>query len=189
MDAVTKDDILKYYDVLGVTTSTPLSQIRAARKRLLSEIHPDRFELSDPQRAKAEERAKEINQAFEGIRKSRRQLTREPRPTSLASVASENSTKAGTRKGRKRLETVESRIVVRDGRVVMIKRKREVKFAALKDLRDSTRTALSLALDTMERKLTEFKKQKLFSLSQSEERHRESKIIHIVEGKVRVERV
>jgi hypothetical protein len=174
-------DLTRYYSILGVEQTTPLSQIRTARKRLLSEIHPDRFELSDPRRQDAEERAKEINQAFEGIRRSRAVPPRER--VVLTPSSPSPQTPAPAKQSRKRLETVESKVVIRDGKVVLIKRKRPVKYALLKDIRDSARDVLLLTLDSIERRMSTLRGAR----STPEPLDLRDKVVHIVEGKVSIE--
>lgn len=170
------------YAVLGVTESTPISQIRTARKKLLATIHPDRFEFNDPRRQTAEEEAKRINEAFESIRHARAlpKLSMANEPKSFEPIES--------KKPRKRLETVESRVVVRDGKVVMIKRKRAIKFARLKDFHASLREKLLQTFEIAEKVLAEKKARSALAHNTPNIRKNVSRVVHIVEGQVKVQR-
>ncbi|MDB6163904.1 MAG: rane protein [Xanthomonadaceae bacterium] len=59
------------YRVLGVDRDASDSDIDLARRRLIGQHHPDRA-AGDVSRRKAERRTREINAAYEQIRKQRR---------------------------------------------------------------------------------------------------------------------
>lgn len=170
------------YAVLGVTESTPISQIRTARKRLLSTIHPDRFDYNDPRRKTAEEEAKRVNEAFESIRHAR------ALPKLIVASDPKPSAPIESKKPRKRLETVESHVVVRDGKVVMIKRKRAIKFARVKDFHASLREKLLQTFEIAEKLLAEKKARRALAHNTPNIRKNVSQVVHVVEGQVKVER-
>ena len=186
-------DLNNYYDMLGVTDDTPISQIRLARRKRLAEVHPDRYGFGDKRRESAEEQAKLINAAYEGIRKIRAnpqtlvKTSFNPQPIK-PEFRQEDTT---MRSSRKRLETVEAKVVVKNGKVVMIKKKRPVKYAMLKELRDTVRDAVLSTLDGVEIKLAERKaaKAKLNKTVDNSKPASLSKVVHIVEGNVSVESV
>jgi hypothetical protein len=56
------------YQILGITSSASLAEARAAYRRLMKEHHPDRLAgLGNELQDLAQERAKQINQAYEDI--------------------------------------------------------------------------------------------------------------------------
>lgn len=56
------------YDILGIPQDATPEEVKAAHRALARVWHPDRFGDDDPLRAKAEERIKRINAAYEAIR-------------------------------------------------------------------------------------------------------------------------
>lgn len=64
------------YEVLGVSADTPLSEINRAYKRLMLKYHPDRLKSQNlaPELVKVyEEKAKDIQAAYDLIKRSRRE--------------------------------------------------------------------------------------------------------------------
>lgn len=60
------------YAVLGVTADAPMAEIDAAYRRKMSDYHPDKVANAAAEiKALAETRAREINAAYEAIRKRR----------------------------------------------------------------------------------------------------------------------
>jgi len=75
-DEVEGDDedanALAAFDVLGVTPETPWKQIVAAHRTLVKEHHPDHLsDADDDTRLAAEERLREINQAYSELNRRR----------------------------------------------------------------------------------------------------------------------
>ena len=69
------NDIAQYYQILGVTPSTSPADIKQAYRDLAKVWHPDRF-FDDPTlRHQAEVKIKEINQAYEIIKKELEHIT------------------------------------------------------------------------------------------------------------------
>lgn len=61
-----------WYEVLGVSASASLEEIRSAHKSLLDKYHPDKVESMGPEvKAICEARSKEINNAYEKALKAR----------------------------------------------------------------------------------------------------------------------
>lgn len=61
------DDIRKYFEVLGIKPNASIEEIKQAYKDLVKVWHPDRF-VNDPRfQRKAEEKLKEINEAYQKI--------------------------------------------------------------------------------------------------------------------------
>ena len=105
--------IEEYYQVLGVNRATPLSQIRDAHKQLIRQWHPDRFDLNDPLREEAEQRAMDINNAYQQLKQLR-----------TAGLGYRKIRAANQPTEKKRRNTVACKLVVRDGKLVSIKRKK-----------------------------------------------------------------
>ena len=60
-----------YYQILGVSSNTSSEEIKMAYKRLAKQWHPDRWRnSSDFERLQAEEKMKDINEAYEVLKKS-----------------------------------------------------------------------------------------------------------------------
>jgi hypothetical protein len=60
------------YSLLGVTRQASWKEISRARRRLVSELHPDRFvDADEDTRAAAERRVRDVNEAFAEIRRHR----------------------------------------------------------------------------------------------------------------------
>jgi curved DNA-binding protein CbpA len=73
-------ELNKYYDLLGLRPGASPEELKVAYRDLTKVWHPDRF-LHDPRlQAKAEEKLKEINEAYDQFR-SRRTRERHPSPT------------------------------------------------------------------------------------------------------------
>ncbi len=73
----------KAYEVLGVKPGVSVRELKAAHRDLAKVWHPDRF-LHDPRlQQKAQEKLKEINEAYEQLisRKATREDPRRPPPT------------------------------------------------------------------------------------------------------------
>ncbi|MET0292837.1 MAG: J domain-containing protein [Steroidobacteraceae bacterium] len=55
-----------WFTILGVRENANHEEIKAAYRRLIAQVHPDKVgHLSDAERARAEARAKQINAAYE----------------------------------------------------------------------------------------------------------------------------
>jgi curved DNA-binding protein CbpA len=61
--------VVNPYEVLGVAPDATPEQIRAAYKKLVKELHPDK-RAEDPYRAQKEERLKKVNVAYDQLKKS-----------------------------------------------------------------------------------------------------------------------
>jgi DnaJ-class molecular chaperone len=58
------------YEILGVTSSASPAEIRAAYQRLIQQYHPDRVAEMGPElRELAEQRTKEINVAYDKLKR------------------------------------------------------------------------------------------------------------------------
>ena len=65
-----------WHEVLGVSATASLDEIRLAYRRLIGEYHPDRTgHLGETSRALAEERSKAINAAYDEARSARGERT------------------------------------------------------------------------------------------------------------------
>jgi hypothetical protein len=68
----TTPDAADPYVVLGVARSATNDTIETAYRRLMSEYHPDRVATAAPEiRALAETRARDLNQAYDAIKRER----------------------------------------------------------------------------------------------------------------------
>ena len=65
-------DVPDPYAALGVDSSATDDAVEMAYRRLMSEYHPDRVATAAPEiRALAERRARELNQAYDEIKRQR----------------------------------------------------------------------------------------------------------------------
>ena len=77
-------DLSKAYDVLGVKPGISMRELKAAHRDLAKVWHPDRF-LHDPRlQEKAQEKLKEINEAYELIRSGKVPRPANPAPRGAA---------------------------------------------------------------------------------------------------------
>ena len=58
------DPAPNYYDILGVKSTAPLDEIRRRYKFLVIAFHPDRFLRTPEHHALAEQRIKQVNEAY-----------------------------------------------------------------------------------------------------------------------------
>ena len=63
------DDTERYYKILGLSTSASEEDLKNAYRELVQVWHPDRFTHNPSLQKRAEEQLKEINSAYEAIRK------------------------------------------------------------------------------------------------------------------------
>src|SRR6266699_2126295 len=77
------DELTECYDLLGLSPGSSPAELRAAYRDLAKVWHPDRF-LHDPRlREKAQEKVKEINEAYDQLRSGRaKRQTQPPASTS-----------------------------------------------------------------------------------------------------------
>jgi uncharacterized protein YjbI with pentapeptide repeats len=78
------DDIRRCYSLLGLDPSASSDEIKQAWRDLAQVWHPDRFAGNDRLQQKAQEKLKEINQAYEKLRNSSTGAA--PRPASPAAA-------------------------------------------------------------------------------------------------------
>ena len=116
-----------HYRTLGLKRDTPWREIKERHRKLISECHPDRFGAEDPNRAASEERAKEINHAFQEIKRVRRN-----RATAFTKVELEP---AEEKLKRPRAKTVERTVVVRNGVVYAVKKMRRCRTSPMSGLK------------------------------------------------------
>jgi len=65
---VTEPEELTSYEILGVSASASLAEIKLAYRRRIKECHPDRFgELDPTSRQQAEEWTKALNAAYDAL--------------------------------------------------------------------------------------------------------------------------
>ncbi|MBR6513276.1 MAG: DnaJ domain-containing protein [Clostridia bacterium] len=79
------------YKVLGVSRDATDDEIKSAYRRLARKYHPDRFTNDDQARKNAEEKMKEINEAYDTVQKIRKGGAAYGRPGSSTSDTSGNS--------------------------------------------------------------------------------------------------
>ena len=90
-------DLSKAYEVLGVKPGVSIKELKAAHRDLAKVWHPDRF-LHDPRlQEKAQEKLKEINEAYEQISSGKvpRPVNAPPRQTQSAHYAVKRDTRRG----------------------------------------------------------------------------------------------
>lgn len=93
-------DIRRYFDILEIDRDANLDKAKQAYKDLVNIWHPDRFSNNPRLKQKAEERLKEINQAYEtvkGFLSSRKPLKPEKAPQAKTEAKAEAETSAKAR--------------------------------------------------------------------------------------------
>lgn len=180
-----------HYRVLGVKRETPWEQIKDAHRRLIRQFHPDRFDAADPRRAESEEKAKQINHAFQELSRSRKLQLERMQADSLTKVNfSADSPK------RPRAKTVEQKIVVRNGVVYSVKkmrRSRESQPLSVKtggiELRKKSSGRVSTLLGSLRksaadrRELRAAAKQQAVNVADfAWSRSSDQRVVHFVEG-------
>ncbi|MGC2518187.1 MAG: J domain-containing protein [Burkholderiales bacterium] len=65
-------DYSRYYAILGVSPDTDWKAVRACYRRLIGQWHPDRFSTDAPAREIAEERSKQITNAYQALERYHR---------------------------------------------------------------------------------------------------------------------
>ena len=61
------DDLIKYYELLGVAPGVSVQELKTAHRDLAKVWHPDRFAHDPRLQQKAQEKLKEINEAFDQL--------------------------------------------------------------------------------------------------------------------------
>lgn len=90
------ENFLKNYHVLGISPGATWKQLRQAYKKLVNTWHPDRFQQDGRQKRLAEEKTKEITQAYMELAEYHRNfgvlpLAAEERKPSVAEVSAPNN--------------------------------------------------------------------------------------------------
>ena len=62
------DEVIKYYELLGVAPGASIQELKAAHRDLAKVWHPDRFSHDPRLQQKAQEKLKEINEAFDQLK-------------------------------------------------------------------------------------------------------------------------
>ena len=93
-------DFGRAYEVLGVKPGVSDRELKAAHRDLAKVWHPDRF-LHDPRlQEKAQEKLKEINEAYEALlSRNTRRYTPPPPPSGAAASRAANVTRVSRRRG------------------------------------------------------------------------------------------
>lgn len=86
------DDLIKYYELLGVSPGVSTQELKTAHRDLAKVWHPDRFAHDPRLQQKAQEKLKEINEAYDQL-SSARTGRRKP---AAAATASAKQTSAPT---------------------------------------------------------------------------------------------
>ena len=81
-----------YYQILGLNSSASSEEIKSAYKRLAKQWHPDRWRnSSDFERLQAEEKMKDINEAYEVLKNSTTSISSSTRKYSWKSTEDSTS--------------------------------------------------------------------------------------------------
>ena len=74
-------DFQRYYEILGVEPGSPPEEVKQAWRDLAQVWHPDRFTANERLKQKAQDKLKEVNEAYEALRELRagRRATTAPR--------------------------------------------------------------------------------------------------------------
>ena len=85
------DELTKYYELLGVAPGVSAQELKTAHRDLAKVWHPDRFAHDPRLQQKAQEKLKEINEAYDLLasRKTGRKtrVSPTPKPTSGSALA------------------------------------------------------------------------------------------------------
>ena len=90
------DELDRYYELLGVAPGTDGRELKEAYRDLAKVWHPDRFSHDPRLRQKAEEKLKEINEAYDRLTSGRAE--RRPRPAPTPETPRAHGAEAGVRK-------------------------------------------------------------------------------------------
>lgn len=82
------DDLIKYYELLGVAPGVSVQELKTAHRDLAKVWHPDRFAHDPRLQQKAQEKLKEINEAYDQLASAK---AGRRKPSSTASAASASS--------------------------------------------------------------------------------------------------
>lgn len=85
------DEVIKYYELLGVAPGASVQELKAAHRDLAKVWHPDRFSHDPRLQQKAQEKLKEINEAFDQL-KAGKTGRRSPASSQTNSTANQSST-------------------------------------------------------------------------------------------------
>jgi len=92
-----KDDYLACYDVLEMQPGCSWTQLRGAYRRLVRTWHPDHFHQEPEKKALAEEKIKEINQAYERLSGYRHAYGHLPMPATVQQPGEPQSVRDGAK--------------------------------------------------------------------------------------------
>lgn len=97
------EDFDRYYEILGVRAGVSRQELKAAHRDLAKVWHPDRFGHDPRLQAKAQEKLKEINEAYEQL--STRNRTRRPKASKNRETSTPSSADVFEHVARRRTST------------------------------------------------------------------------------------
>lgn len=89
------DEVIKYYELLGVAPGASIQELKAAHRDLAKVWHPDRFAHDPRLQHKAQEKLKEINEAYDQL-KAGKTGRRTPASSQTNSPTPQSSTSPNT---------------------------------------------------------------------------------------------
>jgi hypothetical protein len=93
------DEVIKYYEMLGVAPGASAQELKAAHRDLAKVWHPDRFAHDPRLQQKAQEKLKEINEAYDQL-KAGKTGRRTHASSQTTSPTNQSSTSSNTRSRR-----------------------------------------------------------------------------------------
>jgi DnaJ domain len=129
--------IAPLYQVLGLTRTASIEELKDRHKQLMRKWHPDKFPAGNPMRIEAEERAKAINSAFQIIIRTHSSFSAWTPDQELAKITPKVATRNTTKKQRRRAMTVERTVIVKDNVSYTIKKMQKIDRSILQIISNS----------------------------------------------------
>ncbi len=86
------DEVIKYYELLGVAPGASVQELKAAHRDLAKVWHPDRFSHDPRLQQKAQEKLKEINEAYDQLKAGKTGRRQTPASSQTNSTTNQSST-------------------------------------------------------------------------------------------------
>ncbi len=91
------DEVIKYYELLGVAPGASIQELKAAHRDLAKVWHPDRFSHDPRLQQKAQEKLKEINEAYDQLKAGKTGRRQTPASSQTNSPTNQSSPASNVR--------------------------------------------------------------------------------------------